>query len=624
VGLLPTEKGIEAMLAGLGGGTCPFDLMSNDYEFVEHYGLTIDKVPFDWEGYKHLIPVYEDEHRSQTLMAGAQTGKTARLMVHQVRSMGKYWGSLFGYYFPDKHLPAAFSTERWKPFLMSNPALGQYLGSPRQSGKGVDRTLARTLGESTLFFMTTAGKSSTEGLPLKGTYFDEVRRMNMGDIERAMERYSAQKEPIDVKVSTARYPETDIHKFFLEGDQRYFHTDCKCADGCVLALSYPDCIADMRSVTPLLKRQVEHAYSHAGMPYLGMSADQRGEFVDAAYICPGCGTILVDPREGWWEPHGNGWAHSWQMPQLLSPTYSAGRILHKHERTRDMQEFWNSAIGLPYIDETKRPVKLEHLNACVDTRLKWAANMPVQWRRQYLSNTAMGVDVQAGYLVAVIKTLAPNGKYRTVHLQIVHGPHDSDPWHSLGRLMQDYDVRLAVIDQAPEWSAAMRFAQRWGGRVFLANYTGNENSTSPMVSWGDSGKDKRQKGRDIKFKHRVNIERVKTLKWSLGRWVARMNEVPDPRKLIQQVPRQGDRFVLSPELRVGRPAPCPIADALYFDHQQRIIFRNLYEDDDRRGVRGETKIVAEFVGVDPHFAHANLYADVALARIGKPARPRRM
>jgi hypothetical protein len=626
---IPTAEGLDVMLAAFGGGVCPLELHANDLEFVEKYGLTIDGVPFDLRHkYKHLRDFYADDHDTLVAMAGAQTGKTGRLLVKLGRDLARHWGSLFGYYFPDKHLPAAFSRERFKPFMQSNPDLGQYLGAPRTSGKGVDGTMTRSFGESTLYFMTTAGVSATEGLPLKGVYFDEVRRMDMGDIERAQERYSAQVNPIDVKVSTARYPESDIHKFFLEGDQRFFHSDCSCPNGCVLSQVYPNCILDLRRATPKLLRKVQHAFSHAGLPYLGMNELDRARYPEAVYFCPTCGDVIVDPREGWWEAHSTGWAHSYQMPQLLSPTYPAGRVLDKHEKARDIQEFWNSCIGIPFLDEEKRPVRLEHLLACVNTELRWPARMPAEWRRQYLSNTAMGVDVQAGYLVAVIKAVAPNGKYRTIHLEVVHGKHASDPWHSLGRLMHEYDVRLAVIDQAPEWSAALRFAQAFKGRVFLANYTSNENSTA-MVSWGDVTKDKKQRGKETKFKYRVNIERVKGLKWSLGRWVVRQNEIPDPTKLVQRLPKQKDRVVLSPELRIGRKAPVAIAREVYFDHLQRIMFRDAFEDQkgpqrELRAKRGEKKIVAEYVGYDPHFAHADLYASVALARIGVPARPRRV
>ena len=613
---------INAFLGTARGGEPPVDPMANSYEFVNEYNLTLDGVEFDWQKYKHLVPVYEDDWRFMVLMAGAQTGKTGRLMTHLGRTaFGAGWGGLLGYYFPDFFLPKAFSRQRFDPFIRGNPALAKHLGAERLKGtKGTDNVLTKTLGETTIFFLSTRGISSTEGLPLGACYFDEVRKMEAGDIERAQERYSAQGKPIDWKVSTARYPESDIHSYFLESDQRFFHTACSCPNGCVLSLRYPDCIMDLRSVTPKQQAKVAHAFSHAGVPYLGMDAEERVQFVDACYYCPTCGDIITDPRDGWWEPHGVGFAHGYQMPQLLSWTYPAGRVLHKHETARDLQEFYNSTIGLPFLDETKRPVKPEHLAACVNKDLRWYAKQPVSWRKRRVKNLAMGVDIQAGYHVAVIKALAENGKHRTVHLQIVEND-EKGPWYELGVLMHDWDVRLAVIDQAPDWSEAMRFAQHWLGRVFLANYT--DSIGGDMVSWGDRNLKKSQRGKEIKFRHRVNIDKVRGLKWSLGRWVQRTNEIPDPRTLIQVLPRDGKGAVLSPFLRVGTRAPSAICAELYFDHLQRMIFRDEYEDDDAKAKQMKTRIVAEYIGHDPHFAHADLYASVAMARLGRPARVKR-
>ena len=552
-------------LAAFGTGEAPLELFDNDRQWVDHYGLQFDGVPFDWHWYKHLAPVYEDDHDFLTLMAGAQTGKTARLNVKLTRAMLRHWGSLFGYYFPDLHLPAAFSTQRLRPFWSSNPELAKLAGTARRSGqKGTDNVLTRTLGESTLFLMSVKGKTSTEGLPLKGVFFDEVRRMAPGDIERAMERYSAQFDPIDVKVSTARYPKQDIDKSFREGDQRYFHTACSCPDGVVLSLTYPHCIADLRSASPQLRRKVEHAHRHLD-PDLGQSRAPEGKFLEAAYLCPTCGDILPDPREGWWEAHAVGDGsrpHSYQMPQLLSPTYPAGRVLHKAEHAEDLQELHNSMLGLAYIDESRRGVTTDEIESCIEPGLQWVATRSPRWRSQNLRNSAMGVDVQGGYLVAVVKGLAPNGKYRTLHLQVVHGSHANDPWHTLGRMMTDYNVRICVMDGQPEYSAALRFARAFPRRVWLASFVTDAEAKTPMVDWKDLSR-KKERGRDTTFKYRVTIEKVKGFQWSLGRWGRGANELPPPRGLVQRLPLQGDQMAWAAGLRVGRWAPYAILPHLH-------------------------------------------------------------
>ena len=624
----------NAILATLGGGGSPADPYENSYEFVTRNHLTLDGQPFTLDtDYKHLRPVYEDEHRFQTLMAGAQTGKTGRLLAHLARTaFGAAYGRMIGYYFPDKHLPIIFSRSRFKPFIRSNAALARTLGAQMAGGAdGQDAVLSMNLGETMVFFMTIGGKTATEGLPLKAVYFDEVRKMRLGDIERAEERYSAQTDAINIKVSTARYPESDIHKFFLEGDQRYFHTECGCAgEGVVLSLTFPDCIADLRNASSTLKRKVAHAYEHAGIPYLGMTDEERGQYPAAAFVCPKCGEVLVDPREGWWEPHApNNWAHSWQMPQLISPTFSAGRVLGKFEKNEDFQEFMNSALGLPYVDRDKMPVQGEHIDACVDTTLQWAAHLSYPVRRRRIVNCSAGVDVQAGYGILVVKQTAENGKQRTVHLEVLRNPKDEPDktwWHVLGQRMHDYQIRLVVIDEAPEFTASLAFAKAFPGRVYLANFALGDNAPR-FVQWDDQtlDDDHKQKGQTA-HRHRVSLQRTKALHWSLMRWKNRLNEVPPLTTLIQVLPLQGEKVVFSSHLRIGVEGPAAVGMVLR-DHLTRFVFRDVVEDDPKAKIKlaqGQKRWVAEFLGGSPDFAFADLYAAIAADRIGVPAGIRRL
>lgn len=615
---------IAAMLRGMGIGQSPFDPCESSYHFVKKYGLTLDGRLIDMEHrYKHLKRVYQDDHDHQVFMAGAQTGKTGRVFVFIARTaFGRAWGQRIGYYFPDALLPVIFSRDRFRPFLASNPDLAKQVGVPRELAgdkkKGVDNVLAMNLGETMIYFLTIGGRTSTEGVPLPAVFFDEVRKMEHGDIERAQERYSAQEHPIDVKVSTANYPKTDIHHYFLQSDQQHFHTECKCPSGIVLSLRFPDCIADLRHATPEFKRKVAHAYSHAGLP-----APDEDRYVPAAFVCPDCGTIITDPREGWWEPHApENWPRGWQMPQMLSPTYTAGRCLQKYERARDMQEVYNSMLGIPYVDTDKMPVKREHVDACVRAELVWGEAMSDAERETKMVNTGMGVDIQAGYAIAVIKIMAPNRKHRTVHVEVVERPPgEASFWDRLDQLMDRYDVRLAIVDEMPELTPSLHFVKRWPGRAFLGNYWLSDKAPR-SVAWEDEalGHDDKQKGKETEYRHRVSMKRTAILHWGCTRWVKRLNEVPSLKWPTQILPRANGEPVLSAHLRLGLRAPVAVADELYAEHQTRWVFRDVYEGDEKKLSIGMTKRVAEYVGGDPHFSHADTWASVALDRIGKSGR----
>jgi hypothetical protein len=613
-------------MATYGSNRSPIDATESDAAFVERYALSLDGRRLDLsDRYKHMRAVYEDEHPVQVIMAGSQTSKSARVMVRQLRLGIQRWGASFAYYFPDYFLPRTFSRNRFKPLVQSSPELRPWLGASSEQGQGSDAVLIRSFGPSSFFFLSVGGKTSTEGNPFQGIFFDEVRRMSPGDVMRATERISAQEDPIDFKVSTARYPEADIHAFFLAGDQRFFHTDCKCPDGVSLTLTYPDCIADLRHATPELLRKVEHAYSHAGVPYLGMDERQREEFPPACYLCPTCGTVLTDPRSGWWHPHNpKVFPHSYQLSQMHLWTYPAGRILLKGERPEDVQELWNSMVGMPFIDKQAQPVQPEDLEACVDRSLVWPALQGEDWIRHHCKNLAMGADTMGGYNCVVLKEVGRGGKHRTVHLEILHG---DDPWEQMARLMVLFDVRIAVIDQLPHYNEAHRFAKQFPGRVFLASYSeqaGTEGG-GKFISWGDRARDPSDQkgGREIKSKHTVAINKTKGLHWSLRRWAERLNECPDPDQLIQQLPKQTGRVVLTAGLAVGSWEPTRICREVYWLHLQRVAFQKVYTSEDAHR-RGQFRVVAENVGLDPHFANADLYANVALARIGRPAGPRQV
>lgn len=616
------ERLHAAALDGLNAGGQPIDPCDNDRAFADRYRLTIDRQPLDWSpvGYSHMREVYEDDHPDQVIMAGAQTGKTARALTRYVRGGVVKWGGFAGYYFPDFPLAGKFSRDRFVPFVRSSSELRKWLGqAEEQDRKGANEVLSRTFGASTFYFLSTRGGTATESVPMQVLVFDELRRMQREDVQRAELRTEAQVAPWSLKVSTAFYPDGDIHAAFMAGDQRYFHTGCDCPDGVILSQAFPECAVWLRGSTPEFRRKVEHAFTMAGLPWLGMTPRDVEKFGEAVLVCPTCGTIVTNPRDGWWAPHNEGaWAHSYQLPQLLTPSQSAARCLKRWENPEgDVQENFNSILGLPYVDAEARPVTLDHLLGCVNPQLHWPANMTDAWRRKYVRNCAMGIDSMGGFNCAVVKALAPNGKFRTVHVAVLHG---DDPWRGCARLMQLYDVRLCVADQLPNYNEAHRFAKAFPGRVFLASYTNRTGGEdTPLVDWKDRAiPPPGQKGDETAFKYRVTINRTKGLKWSLGRWGRHLNETPDPAGLLQLLPRQSGKVMLTAGLRAGVFEPVPICRDVYFDHQTRVVFRKDYANDDAKR-RGDFKLVAEHLGLDPHFAHADLYANVALARLRRPA-----
>jgi hypothetical protein len=340
----------------------------------------------------------------------------------------------------------------------------------------------------------------------------------------------------------------------------------------------------------------------------------------------------VDPRDGWWEPHAKAFGHGYQMPQLLTWTYPAGRALGKWESNDDMQELYNSMLGLAFVDPDKMPVKEEHLLACVDPDLQWGERLTYEERKRRMVNCTMGVDVQKGYGIAVIKYVLPSGKHAIAHLEVVQNPALDDPksswWNRLGKLMHRYDIACAVVDNAPEFTSAEAFALAFPGRVWLQDYTLGDTAPS-NTEWLDKSNHKQDKHKgELKVPWRVRMKRTHILHWGGQRWVKRRNAMPDPDTLVQELPTENGKVALTAHLRRGTKIPVRIARDPFMIHLQAWVFKDLVAESKATNAaekirQGAKKWVAEYIGTDPHFAHADAWASAALTRFGRRARPTR-
>ena len=129
--------------------------------------------------------------------------------------------------------------------------------------------------------------------------------------------------------------------------------------------------------------------------------------------------------------------------------------------------------------------------------------------------------------------------------------------------------------------------------------------------------DKKQKG-STEFRYRVAMKRTVMLHWGCMRWVERANELPDPDQLVQMLPKQNGKPVLSAHLRIGTRQPTLVCREIFMHHMTRWVFREVLPEGKGRHdamIRDKARRVAEWVGTDPHFSHSDMWASVALSRI---------
>jgi len=566
---------------------CP----DNMFDFVEGLrkkGLRVDNFPFRWEGFEYLEEIYRnirftgqsnEEGLSLTLMCGAQVAKSVTAFLSCTHMPLFFWGRYFGYYLPNEKMANDFSAERYKPMVRGIAEIKPLWGNDPTSDdneKQTDKKGVRTIGPSKIIFSYMGGSTSTEGWPLLGVCFDEVRRMLDKDIELVRERMSHSAYPIEMLFSTAGFPDINIDLAFKQSNQNKFHTRCGCKDGVILSEVFPQCIAENTGIGPAMKKLPKYFY-----------------------CCPICKTIILNPRDGHWRMHNPASKKmGYHIPQTLSCAQTAGKIIEAFRNAKNVQEFYNSKLGVSYLPKDAMIVTEAILRATVNKDLKWLKTG---------RNFAMGIDQMGNFNVVTIRCWGEKSdlgayKSRLVHLEMIYS---EDPWERCTELMQQYDIAVCVADAAPNFNEARRFAKKREhvGRVFLCEYNYTpEKGDDDICEWGDRPKktvSQRKSSEETINKYRVRANRYLAIEWNLKKFVERLKEQPDERTL--DATWQND---------LGKPVNGPICQDVYWVHLQKIA--RVMETDEETG---EIKMNFVNLGLDPHFLHADLYCELALSRI---------
>ena len=570
------------------------DCPDNLYDFAEKLrqnGLMVDNYAFRWEGFEYLVEPYQamrmagrenPEGFELSIMAGAQISKTVTEFITLVWLAIYFWGRYIGYFLPDKTMADNYSSERFKPMVRGIQEIRPFWGvdpSSDDKEQQTDKMGLRTIGPSKILFSYMQGKTSTEGWPLLAILFDEVRKMLDGDIERALMRISYSPYPINIQMSTAGYPGVNIDKAFMKGKQSRYHSGCRCKEGVVLADVFPDCL---------------------GQKAPGMSPAFR-HLPKVFWVCPVCKEPILNPRVGRWVQH-NPTARfpSYHIPRILSssPKAAPSEIQESFNDCKDIQEFFNSQLGIAYIAKENQLITDEVLKSTVNNELRWCESG---------TNMAMGIDQMGGFNVISIRYRGPKtdlgiGKSRLAHIEIVW---DDDPWDRCDQLMVQYDVSVCVADSLPNINEARRFAKRWPGRVWLAEYNYlPEEGDDDLFVWGDRPNTpaQRKASEDVKNRYRVRINRYLAIEWNLMLFVNRIKEQGRPQYPLVDV-----------QDNVGRKKSVFLCLEVFWVHLQKIVKKKIVDDE-----TGKIKMTFENVGLDPHFVHSDLYAEVALSRIKEP------
>ena len=480
-------------------------------------------------------------------------------------------GIWHGLYLPTQEMVRAFSKGRLAPILRAVGAItGVRCGGASAKDDGAARLMRdilqnvepeerdgfvdsfnfKRIGNSYVYMAWMHG-ALRDALPLDVLWFDEVRLMEPGQVDRVRKRVSGSSYGWIGYTSTAGLPGDAIDVVWEQSDQRHFHSYCKCHDGVELNKEWPHCLRERRT------------YSSIN---------------DKWYLCcPRCDTEIDDRGYGRWIAHRpeTGLFPGFNPHQLITQR-PLWQVMEEWTRTgMNRMEFYNSTLGLEYIDDEACPITLPVLMSCVNTDLMWAR--PGDVRR-----TALGIDQMGCVNYAILSEKTPDGSRRIVHLEIVW---DDNPFKRCAELMREYDVSIACVEGLPNYNDAIRFANEFAGRVWVVSYGDVKDAD---LQWGDRQKDeelKRKVSAEARTRFTVRVDHTKMLDALASNWRERLTEIPNPGAISQSVINEhGERF------------NCALGTDVYFDHLRRIARRKQVETRIATGME-----VAEETGLEKHF-----------------------
>lgn len=296
------------------------------------------------------------------------------------------------------------------------------------------------------------------------------------------------------------------------------------------------------------------------------------------FVCKHCRRALPDSERitgRWKNRDGIPWDGTivgdytfsgWHVSQLMLYNKSASDILDAfNDPQKDQQYFYNYVLGLPYIGSDDRIEAAVVLRNCVDRINPRTAR------------TVIGCDTGHGLHYVLMNK---DGVFFYEHVTEITAT--KDPYDVIRGHLKKFERSVAVFDQAGDLIGVRKLVQEFPGRIFLCFYN-KDRKTVDFIEWGEN---------DEWWKVRVDRNRMMTL------IVEQMRDIG--RAVLNGTPEEWAEF----------------ASHFSYLYRERILVK------ETRGKDNRELYGAEYVwkrnGPD-HFAHAFLYATVALQRWGGEA-----
>lgn len=467
--------------------------------------------------YPWVKEILNTRARFNWVMKGAQVGLT-ECGINRGLFETDYHGRDVMYLLPTDKAAILFSRTRFDNAIKLSPYLADRVKVTNE---------VKQIGTASLFVRGANGDINVKSTPISRMLMDEIEEMDEAQIHLAIERCSGQHDPIIWGMSTPKFPNAGIHKFYLTSTQEHFFFPCPHCHK-KIELRWPESIhlAGESVEDPRCRESYLKCYECNGkLPHEHKRQWLGGGFWEAT-------AVDADPEN-----------RGFKLNQLYSPTVSPVQFAVAYHRGRGdekaRREFHNSKLGEPYVEDGSQ-VQDAHIDACTNVIAPYGLNSDIPMNGDEL--ITLGVDQgKFHHWVAVKWTIrkgvAGDANDKAFGKLIGLGRVFQDNWSELYQLMARYQVRMAAIDFFPEQTQARRFGKQFPGFVWCVQYVTGRGAREISMSEDEYG---------------ANVAKVDKAGWlskSLGRVMNREIAFPAdiPWEFRRQLKNQVREFKMSTE-----------------------------------------------------------------------------
>lgn len=392
---------------------------------------TIRGEPFSLKGHGYLKEIYDvaTKAKKMVIQKSAQCG-ASELMVNLM-----FWvcerGSNTLYLFPSQKDINDFSNSRIGDVCETDPYI-------RDLVKQTDNVSLKKIGKGFTYLRGSKKRSTLKSIDIDLLILDEIDEHDQANIPLALKRLGHSKLGWIRMVSTPTYPEYGINKEFMASDQRIWHIKC------------------------------DHCNEEQTLDFFQNIVDTNPPYT----VCKSCREPIDRLKKGRWIPtHPEREVVGFHINKLMCSRTDLVELVGDSKKVNpfEVQEFYNSDLGLPYTPKGER-INPDILNACKSDYI-----MPQAGNRCY-----MGVDV--GALLHVRISEYDEGVRKAVFIGT------TESFTELHTLMWKYDVCSCVIDALPETRKSLEFAEAFPGKVYRCYYSDSQKepimvSNNPNDLW---------------------------------------------------------------------------------------------------------------------------------------------